>query len=491
MFTKTLPVAWCKAKVANILNASPRIGFSMPAIIHSDHPTLNDKLDRIASIKNKAEQIMRCDTPQVFGIHGDWGSGKTSYLRQLRFHLDGTTEGVDVSQFNNQLKGNKYNNRVVTVWFDAWRYQHEPAPVVALLQEIRKQFTSWAKLKHKADKLTSVTVQSVLNSFSDITKLLSIENTALNPKSINDIGETWEKEHLEQKLGVDSIQEFLEKATTAVLNEFLSGKTKRLIIIIDDLDRCSPSSAYRLLEGLKVYLGLKNCVFIVGMNQQIVVEAIAANLPQELSQYSNEHKKAAMCIRGEAYLEKICSHIERLQPPADAVGFLTDLVEDPHLKVELVNATVDFDAPFLPPNPRRIKALANTVNHWSGLIKWDTTPLPGIKAKSLLILAYVYQFHGELFQRWQFTPSFYSQLSSWATESWGSEGVKKWPDYLATLKLPHKVTSFDDGTTEVPDVRSTSTYPDPYAADMFWIAPFMRQSDLTEQDITPVLQLIK
>ena len=463
----------------------------MPVTIHSDHPTLNDKLNRIASIKNKAEQIMHCETPQVFGIHGDWGSGKTSYLRQLRFHLDGTTEGVDASQLNHQLKGDKYKNKVVTVWFDAWRYQHEPAPVVALLQEIRKQFTSWAKLKNKANKLTSVTVQSVLNSFSDITKLLSIENTALNPKSIQDTGEKWEKEHLEQKLGVDSIQEFLEKATTAILSEFLSGKTKRLVIIIDDLDRCSPSSAYRLLEGLKVYLGLKNCVFIVGMNQQIVVEAIAANLPQELSQYSNEHKKAAMCIRGEAYLEKICSHIERLQPPADAVRFLTDLVEDPHLRVELVNAAAGFNVPFLPPNPRRIKALANTVNNWAGLIAWGTDPLREIKAKSLLILAYVYQFHGELFQRWQFTPSFYSQLNSWATESWGGKDTNDWPDYLATLRLPHKVTPFDHGSTEVPQVRSTSTYPDPYATDMFWIAPFMSMADLTEQDINPVLQLIK
>ena len=463
----------------------------MPVTIHSDHPTLNDKLNRIASIQNKAEQIMTCDTPQVFGIHGDWGSGKTSYLRQLRFHLDGSTEGVNSEQLNAQLAKNHYDEEVVTVWFDAWRYQHEPAPVVALLQEIRKQFTSWAKLKDKAIKLTSVTVQSVLNSFSDITKLLSIENTALNPKSIKDTGEKWEKEHLEQKLGVDSIQEFLEKATTAVLNDFLSGNTKRLVIIIDDLDRCSPSSAYRLLEGLKVYLGLKNCVFIIGMNQQIVVEAIAANLPQELSQYSNEHKKAAMCIRGEAYLEKICSHIERLQPPADAVRFLTDLVDNPHLKVELVNAAAGFDVPFLPPNPRRIKALANTVNHWAGVIAWDTDPQREIKSKSLLILAYVYQFHGELFQRWRFTPSFFSQLNAWAAENWGHEDIKKWPDYLATLKLPHIVKIIDDGAEEVPQVRSTSTYPDPYATDMFWIAPFMRLSDLTEQDITPMLQLIK
>ena len=42
--------------------------------MHSDHPTLFDKLDRQTLIEAKAQQVLSCDAPQTFGIHGDWGS---------------------------------------------------------------------------------------------------------------------------------------------------------------------------------------------------------------------------------------------------------------------------------------------------------------------------------------------------------------------------------------------------------------------------------
>ena len=61
-------------------------------------------------------------------------------------------------------------------------------------------------------------------------------------------------------------------------------------------------AAFRLLEGLKIYLTLDNCVFVLGMNQKAIEEAIGA-------QISNEDSRKE---RATAYMEKLCQNVWRL-----------------------------------------------------------------------------------------------------------------------------------------------------------------------------------
>jgi pantothenate kinase-related protein Tda10 len=56
---------------------------------HSDFPTFEDKLGREALLEQVAREIATGNPPLVFGIHGDWGSGKTSFLCKLEHELTG------------------------------------------------------------------------------------------------------------------------------------------------------------------------------------------------------------------------------------------------------------------------------------------------------------------------------------------------------------------------------------------------------------------
>lgn len=61
----------------------------MPLPSHNDEPTLADGLGRLDLVRAVAEASATCKPPQVFGVHGDWGLGKTSFLHQLHFCLAG------------------------------------------------------------------------------------------------------------------------------------------------------------------------------------------------------------------------------------------------------------------------------------------------------------------------------------------------------------------------------------------------------------------
>lgn len=455
--------------------------------MHSDHPTLNDRLDREKALKELAVQITGCAAPQTFGVHGDWGAGKTSFLRQLRFHLDGCADGCN-DQAQGSLEKAKFKENVVTIWFDAWRYQHEPAPVIALLQEIRRQFGVLAKVKGGAAKYAEITFRSVLNSLDDVAKLLSLEAAPISTKRIEEAGEKWEKENLASRLGIDTIQEFLEKAVESLLQAKNQKNNKnRIVVFIDDLDRCSAESAYRLLEGLKVYLNLKNCVFVIGMNQQLIVDAIASCMPKELVHSESKLKESAFRIRAEAYLEKVCSYIHRLNPPVTTRGILCQWIENANFKKNIEKALTNSNGKEIrcfPPNARRIKALANLLNRWLTLCRHSSIDFSNNQnTQALIVIAYVYQFHSEIFQRWQFTPSFLKHMTDWI-----NTGESK-ANYFSVLQLPEASISSGE-STPIPQYTFTSSFPNPYATDMFWISPLIREANLTEQIVEPLMTVI-
>ena len=57
----------------------------------------------------------------------------------------------------------------------------------------------------------------------------------------------------------------------------LEDKEARLIVFVDDLDRCLPEKAVEVLEAIKLFLEVKGVVFVLGMDQEIVRRGIERN----------------------------------------------------------------------------------------------------------------------------------------------------------------------------------------------------------------------
>ncbi len=110
--------------------------------IFNDNWTLEDQLGHSRHVEEMAELLLTCKPPYVVGIHGDWGVGKTSFLRKLHAYLSGEKCGYkDVPEEYKTACKDKDNIEVI--WFDAWHYQFEQNPAVALLNEIRSHASSF------------------------------------------------------------------------------------------------------------------------------------------------------------------------------------------------------------------------------------------------------------------------------------------------------------------------------------------------------------
>lgn len=455
--------------------------------LHNDLPTLDDKLEWKTELGRISERILSFPTPHVLGIHGDWGSGKTSFMRQVQLGLGGKMpEDASVGPIVNSLSKTRMKElekKVVTIWFDAWRYQNESSPVVALLQEMRKQMAVLPAVTDKFKKLGEIVTYSVFDSLSDIGKAITCE-VMPNVERIEKRGEKWEKEHYAESLTTNSIREHLHKTIKCLL----PTKTARVVIFIDDLDRCSTKAAMRLLEGLKIYMSIPDCVFVLGMNERILVDAIREEIsaPKDISQ---EELK----LRASHYLEKICTDIYRLPLPKTPALLLGKWLEKTeHIQsMQLAIGTLAC----LPPNPRRLKALAN---QWSRFAECTSFPAQEgeeqkIWAVRVLVAAYIHQFHRDLWERWHFNFNFWNEIMAWCNgdrtspklpQSSGDKPKQHWSD---SLKLTHQFDEFDAVTGQA---NIKPVFPNPGDIDNFWIGALIQEyrDELKPRDFESLLR---
>lgn len=358
----------------------------MPTLTHNDKPTDTDILDQQAFINGIAEIIKDCTPPKGIGINGYWGTGKTSALLQLYKALTGVSLKEKIPN----------HSPVIPIWFEAWRYQYEAMPIVALLHEIRAAFSLWNKVLEKSGDMLGITFLGILGAFDETIKAAS--GGVMSPKlsDLPKIGADYEKERYRNSLASQDISNLLEQAIEKAL-----GKNKKLVIFIDDLDRCHPEAALKLLEGIKVYLNLKNCVIVFAIDQRQIERALKKALA--IDDGSDGHQ-------AREYLEKICQDIYHLPLPDKQrkAEYLNTLLKQLKLNAQPIDTTVltqikavaeRYDC--LPANPRKIKALANRL----GVIlrhNENTTP-PFITQTSppriyelLLAIAIIYTFHREL-----------------------------------------------------------------------------------------------
>lgn len=258
----------------------------------TDNETSCDFLNFSSIADTVAEIIVQAKgRPTSIGVSGAWGVGKSSMIKLIRQSLDQRADGSTKS--------------FIYVEFNAWLYQGYDDARAALLEviattleeEAQKRKTGLDKaldllkdlLKRvnwlRAAKLTAGSALAIslgllpvglIGEIINVGKSLVSSN--VNQKTIDKVGEVTEnasKEFtglLNAKLELSPPREIqaIRQCFEAVLKEM--GVT--LVVLIDDLDRCLPSTTISTLEAIRLFLFLNNTSFVIAADDSMIKHAV-------------------------------------------------------------------------------------------------------------------------------------------------------------------------------------------------------------------------
>jgi hypothetical protein len=249
--------------------------------IFGDSPTTEDGLgfDDYANILLELIGNFDPKSPLTIGIHGRWGSGKTSLMRMVEKRFEDDT-------------------KVKTVWFNAWAYGGDEPIGLALLQQILIEFQSEEGLKEKGKTLLGNVGKLGIDALLRRTTTITFEEAEDLFK--NSIG----------------IKRTLRHDFETAIDECLEDR--KLVVFIDDLDRCLPEKTIEIFEVIKLFLDVPKCIFVIGVEKEVIEKGI------EVRYKSKEQK---IPISGQDYIEKIIQ-IPFVLPPIredDMAAFIEKL----------------------------------------------------------------------------------------------------------------------------------------------------------------------
>jgi hypothetical protein len=341
--------------------------------LEADEQDLFDHEDYVERLMQIIRHVDVGHTSANIALYGSWGSGKSGIAKRLKKRLEPESRfqyaefeafkfGRDplLRNFVNQLAEQLFpNDRLRVKAYKRRLYESTSRPHVDLNQSFEKHrliwwvavivfglvsgfalgFWLWPGSEHRQEadnyfKLVGFLTFSVFLSYFTLSRSTS---PATGDEEFEEI-----------------FEDMLERLK-------ITETDRRLVVFVDELDRCSPSEVAATLESIRTFLGVKGCIFIVAADQQVLEHALTEQLRQSTPpDLANPYYSA-----GSAYLDKIFQYQLSFPPlrPRRLTDFALELVRhrrgvwaDPEVDKEDVISTL---LPTHIHSPRRVKVLLN------------------------------------------------------------------------------------------------------------------------------------
>lgn len=222
-----------------------------------------DILQRAGVGKTLSDLMERIEDPLVVALEGGWGTGKTYFLKRW----------VGAHTLSN-------GGKATTVYFDAFANDYLDDPLPALVSTLSKRFPSTdedtvRKLKSAAFRFAKPLARFglAMATFGATEALAPIGDAAINAMSdeASNALETYWSQEDGRRAAMDEFHSALAELVATQPDDVddkgsqeFSGA--RLIIVIDELDRCRPDYALGVLEVIKHFFSIPGVTFVLGVN---------------------------------------------------------------------------------------------------------------------------------------------------------------------------------------------------------------------------------
>jgi hypothetical protein len=282
--------------------------------------------------------------PATIGVYGDWGGGKSSIMQMLKDDFQKETEGQDAA--TNPYQG------VAVLYFNGWLFEGYDDAKAALLSSI---LTALRDHKRFGPKLRAQ-ASSLLKRVDYMRGLRMLFTGALAGGVVAATGGVGLAAVLPaiatgalagaKDTAADAVKESLNKEPESKQDEALSdirqfrddfadmlvkSDIKTLVVLIDDLDRCSPERIIENLEAIKLFLNVPNTAFVIGADRRIIRQAVAWRYRDALKADNSLADPTERLV--DDYLEKLIQIPYRLPrlSPSEIETYLTLLFCKRHL----------------------------------------------------------------------------------------------------------------------------------------------------------------
>lgn len=333
-------------------------------MILSDNETKLDLLNNQAIARTIVSIISESKESVSVGIHGDWGAGKSSVLAMVEDLLNSKPSSGNSNpdeNFDNDLDWENWNEEdpegaaedetglpisdCITVRFNSWQYQGFEDAKIALMSAIVKALQKEAKAyyrKHPVKGAIKRIKETSKNIWKNLEKLGLARNigkvgvalaTGTTPLALLDIATKYAKDIFtdEKKRNefINAAGELLKNTTTesSSYQEMMEFRTnyedlfkaahiKKLVVLIDDLDRCLPKVTIETLEAIRMFLSMENTAFIIAADDEMIRYSVKEYFPRVLENEGDESTGTIDYNRfSDKYLEKLIQiplHIPRI-----------------------------------------------------------------------------------------------------------------------------------------------------------------------------------